>query len=264
MYGGSPLFEEGYEFIYNEIKKDIMISSMPGGTEIASCFALANPLSDVWTSEAQGWGLGMKCKVFDDRGESVVEKKGELVCTASFPCQPLYFLDDIKKEKYKESYFNVYSNVWRHGDYAEITGKGGVIVYGRSDATLNPGGARIGTPEIYEGVEKIDEIVDSVAISQKWIDDERVILFVKLKDGLTLDNELVKKIKTSLREKYSANHVPAKIIQVKDIPYTKNGKKVEIVLKKIIGCEPIENEESLINPESLKEYKRGFQELETR
>jgi len=148
--------------------------------------------------------------------------------------------------------------------YAEITGKGGVIVYGRSDATLNPGGARIGTAEIYEGVEKIDEIVDSVAISQKWIDDERVILFVKLKDGLTLDNELVKKIKTSLREKYSANHVPAKIIQVKDIPYTKNGKKVEIVLKKIIGCEPIENEESLINPESLKEYKRGFQELETR
>lgn len=255
MYGGSALFEEGHEFIYREIKSDIMLSSMPGGTEILSCFALANPLSPVYAGEVQGFGLGMKCHVFDENGNPVIGKKGELVCAASFPSQPLYFWDDPLLEKYKEAYFTIYHNVWRHGDFAEVTPRGSVVVYGRSDATLNPGGVRIGTSEIYRQLETIPEIEDSVVVGQDWNNDQRIILFIKMVEGATFSDELAKKIKTLIRTNCTPNYVPAKIIPVKDIPYTINNKKVEMAVKRVIENKSVLNRGALSNPESLELYK---------
>ncbi|MHB1406638.1 MAG: acetoacetate--CoA ligase [Desulfitobacteriaceae bacterium] len=248
---GSPLSEESFQFVYRDIKQDVCLSSISGGTDIISCFALGNPTGAVYTGELQCRGLGMKVESFDSAGRPLIDQKGELVCTAAFPSMPIYFWNDPEGVKYRKAYFDVYSNVWRHGDYIQITETGGVIIYGRSDATLNPGGVRIGTAEIYRQVEALPEILDSIVIGQKWNDDVRVILFVKLDSGIELTGELQQKIRTTIRENTTQRHVPAKILAVKDIPYTLNGKKVELAVFNVIHREPVLNQDALINPEVL-------------
>jgi acetoacetyl-CoA synthetase len=252
---GSPLSEESFRYIYQEIKKYVMLSSIAGGTDINGCFALGNPILPVRTGELQCRGLGMKVEVFDSEGNSIVNQQGELVCTAPFPSMPLYFLNDKDHQKYKDAYFRVYPGVWRHGDYAEITENEGMVIYGRSDATLNPGGIRIGTAEIYRIVESIKEVADSVVIDQQWKGDVRVVLFVKLKQGMELTERLVNKIKIRIRKSATPRHVPAKIIAVPDIPYTINMKKVELAVKNIIHGKPVKNLASIINPKALNFYK---------
>ncbi len=252
---GSPLSEESFRFVYQEIKQDIRLSSISGGTDIISCFALGNPIGAVYTGEMQCRGLGMKVESFDPEGRPLLQQKGELVCTAPFPSMPIYFWNDPDNVKYKKAYFDVYPNVWRHGDYVEITDTGGVIIYGRSDATLNPGGVRIGTAEIYRQVESLPEIRDSLVVGQKWNNDVRVILFVRLFDGVELDQELQQRIKKTIRENATPRHVPAKIIPIKDIPYTLNGKKVEMAVVNIIHNEPVLNQDALANPEALELFK---------
>lgn len=252
---GSPLSIESFHFVYRDIKKDICLSSISGGTDIVSCFALGNPIGAVYEGELQCRGLGMKVQAYDENGNPVVQQKGELVCTAPFPSMPIGFWNDPDKEKYKGAYFETYPNIWHHGDYIEITETGGMIIYGRSDATLNPGGVRIGTAEIYRQVENMPEIEDSLVVGQDWDNDVRVILFVKMANGISLDNELVKKIKKTIRENASPRHVPAKIINVKDIPYTINGKKVELAVRNVIHNRPVLNKDALANPEALEYYK---------
>jgi len=257
---GSPLSVESFHYVYRDIKEDLCLSSISGGTDIVSCFALGNPIGPVYPGELQCRGLGMKVEAYDNCGTPVINKKGELVCTAPFPSQPVGFWNDPDREKYQNAYFEVYPGIWHHGDYIEITGTGGVIIYGRSDATLNPGGGRIGTAEIYRQVEAMDEIVDSVVIGQEWDNDVRVILFVKLKEGVKLTEELIKKIKTNIRANTTPRHVPAKIIAVPDIPYTISGKKVELAVRKIIHNQPVKNRDALANPEAL-DYYRDIPEL---
>lgn len=252
---GSPLSVKSFEFVYRKIKKDLCLSSISGGTDIISCFALGNPIGPVYAGELQCRGLGMKVEAYDEKGNSVYNQKGELVCTAPFPSMPIGFWNDPERKKYKSAYFEVYPGVWHHGDYIEITDTGGVIIYGRSDATLNPGGVRIGTAEIYRQVEALPEIIDSIVVGQNWDNDERVILFVKLVKGVKLTDELIRKIKTTIRRNTTPRHVPAKIIQVTDIPYTINGKKVELAVKKMIHNEPVLNKDALANPEALDHYK---------
>lgn len=252
---GSPLSDESFEFVYRDIKKDVRLSSISGGTDIISCFALGNPLAPVYAGELQCRGLGMKVESFNREGQPVIGQKGELVCTASFPSMPIYFWNDLDNIKYKGAYFDVYPNEWRHGDYVEINEDGGVIIYGRSDATLNPGGVRIGTAEIYRQVETLPEIVDSIVVGQTWENDVRVLLFVKLADGMELSDELIRKIKGTIRENATPRHVPAKIIAVRDIPYTLNGKKVEMAVRSIIHNEPVLNRDALANPEALELFK---------
>jgi len=208
----------------------------------------------VKTGELQCRGLGMRVEAFDDAGNSVVERKGELVCTAPFPSMPIYFWNDLENSKYKAAYFERYPGVWHHGDYILITSEGGVVIYGRSDATLNPGGMRIGTAEIYRIVENMVEVEDSIVVGQDWEKDMRVILFVKLNEGIKLDDELMDKIKRNIREKTTPRHVPTKILAVNDIPYTINGKKVELAVKKIIHNQDVENRDALKNPEALDNY----------
>ncbi|MCK4614502.1 MAG: acetoacetate--CoA ligase [Thermoplasmata archaeon] len=257
---GSPLSIESFEFVYRDIKQDLVLSSISGGSDIVSCFALGNPIGPVWAGELQCRGLGIKVDVFDEKGNSIKGKKGELVCKASFPSQPIYFWDDEDKKKYRHAYFEVYPNVWHHGDYAELTEHNGMIIYGRSDATLNPGGVRIGTAEIYRPVEAMEEIMDSVVVGQNWDDDVRVILFVKLVGGVELDEELMKKIKRIIRTNCTPRHVPAKIIAIDDIPYTISGKKVELAVQKVIQNEEVLNRDALKNPEALELY-RDLEEL---
>jgi acetoacetyl-CoA synthetase len=252
---GSPLSVENFEYVYRDIKKDLQLASISGGSDIISCFALGNPIGPVIAGELQRRGLGMKVEVFDENGNSVIDQKGELVCTASFPSQPIYFWKDEGKKKYKSAYFEVYDNVWLHGDFAEITGNNGVIIYGRSDATLNPGGVRIGTAEIYRAVEAFTEVVDSLVVGQSWENDVRVILFVKLRENSTLTDELATTIRTTIRQTCSPRHVPARIIAVTDIPYTISGKKVEIAVRKIIEGQPVYNRDALAKPEALDLYK---------
>lgn len=259
---GSPLSVESFEYVYREIKQDLCLSSISGGTDLISSFAIGNPIGPVYAGELQCRGLGMKVESFDSEGKSVINQKGELVCTASFPSMPIYFWQDPNNKKYKRAYFDVFPNVWRHGDYIEINDAGGVIVYGRSDATLNPGGVRIGTAEIYRQVESLPEILDSLVVGQNWDNDVRVILFVKLADGVVLTEELIKKIKTTIRENTTPRHVPAKVIQVKDIPYTISGKKVEMAVRNIIHGEKVENRDALANPAALDLYKT-LPDLET-
>jgi len=229
---GSPLSIESFHYVYKEIKEDLHLASISGGTDIVSCFALGNPTGPVWEGELQCRGLGMKVDVFDDQGMSVRRVKGDLVCTASFPSQPVCFWNDPEKEKYRAAYFDVYPNIWRHGDFAEITEHDGVIIYGRSDATLKPGGVRIGTAEIYSVLENMEEVVDSVVVGQKWEDDERIVLFVRLAEGRTLDDDLVNRIKKRIRFDCTPRHVPSKVIAVRDIPYTISGKKVELAVRR--------------------------------
>ncbi|MFZ3170668.1 MAG: acetoacetate--CoA ligase [Carboxydocellales bacterium] len=255
LSSGSPLSVESFEYVYREVKADLCLSSISGGTDIISCFALGNPIGQVFTGELQCRGLGMKVQGFDADGKSVLNQKGELVCTASFPSMPVYFWDDPDFAKYKKAYFDVYQNVWRHGDFIEITDSGGVIIYGRSDTTLNPGGVRIGTAEIYRQVEVLPEIIDSLVLGQNWKNDVRVILFVKLVEGVEFSEVLVKKIKTVIRKNATPRHVPDKIIQVADIPYTISGKKVETAVSNIIHNEPVINRDALANPEALDLFK---------
>ncbi|MFZ5568785.1 MAG: acetoacetate--CoA ligase [Thermodesulfobacteriota bacterium] len=251
---GSPLSIEGFHFIYREVKQDLQLSSISGGTDLNGCFALGNPMGPVYAGELQCRGLAMRVESFDDQGNSVTGQQGELVCTAPFPSMPIYFWDDPDGKKYHAAYFNIYPNIWRHGDFIEINDRGGVIIYGRSDATLNPGGVRIGTAEIYRQVEQIPEIEDSVVIGQNWKNDIRVILFVKLGPGADLNEALITRIKTTIRDNASPRHVPAKIIAVPGIPYTLNMKKVELAVKKTIENKPVLNKEALLNPEVLDFY----------
>ena len=254
MSTGSPLPTEGFDFVYQAIKSDLQLASISGGTDLNGCFFLGNPIGPVYAGELQCRGLGMKVEAYDPDGNPVYNTKGELVCTAPFPSMPLYFWDDPDGKKYHDAYFDIYPGVWRHGDFIEINDRGGVIIYGRSDATLNPGGVRIGTAEIYRQVEQLEEIADSVVVGQPWNNDVRVVLFVKLKPGYELTEDLKKRIRTTLKESASPRHVPAKIIEVPDVPYTLNMKKVEVAVRKAILNEPIKNKDALSNPEVLNYY----------
>ncbi len=251
---GSPLSAESFEFVYRDIKEDLCLSSISGGTDIISCFALGNPMGAVYSSELQCRGLGMKVEAYDEQGNSVIGQKGELVCTLSAPSMPIYFWNDPDKTKYRKAYFEVYPGVWQHGDYIEITEHGGVIIYGRSDATLNPGGVRIGTAEIYRQVENIPEILDSLVVGQEWDDDVRIVLFVKLRESNNLTDELIDRIKTTIRKNCTPRHVPARCIPVADIPYTISGKKVELAVRNVIHGLEVKNKDALANPEALDYY----------
>ena len=253
---GSPLSKDGFKYIYNKIKKDVHLSSISGGTDIISCFVLGNLFQPVYAGEIQNRGLGMDVDIFDEQGSSINNKKGELVCKTPFPSMPIKFWNDEGNEKYKSAYFEKYNNVWHHGDFAKITDNGGFIIFGRSDTTLNPGGVRLGTAEIYNVVEKFDEIQESIAIGQSWKNDIRIILFVVLNSGYNLNDEVKDKIKKTLRSHVSPRHVPSKIIAVSEIPKTKNGKLVELAVKQTVEGDEIKNLEALANPDSLKQFKK--------
>lgn len=252
---GSPLSPEQFDFVYHDIKEDVQLASISGGSDLNGCFAGGNPIAPVYRGELQCRNLGMKVEAFDEKGKPVYNHKGELVCTAPFPSMPIYFWDDPDGTKYHAAYFDVFPNVWRHGDFIEITDTGGVIIYGRSDATLNPGGVRIGTAEIYRQMEAIEEIADSVVVGQDWKGDVRVILFVVMKENTALTDVIKNKIVSLIRKNASPRHVPAKIIAVKGVPYTLNMKKVELAVRKIIHNQPVLNRDALANPDVLDYYK---------
>ena len=252
---GSPLSEDSFKYIYKNIKKDVHLSSISGGTDIVSCFVLGNLFQPVYLGEIQNRGLGMDVDIFDEKGFSIKNKKGELVCKKPFPSMPVKFWNDKGDKKYKSAYFNKYKNIWHHGDFAKITNNGGFIIFGRSDTTLNPGGVRLGTAEIYGVVEKFKEIKESIVIGQKWKDDIRVILFIVLNKNYNLTNKIKHKIKMAIRNDASPRHVPKKIISISDIPKTKNGKLVELAVKQTVEGETIKNLEALANPDSLKQFK---------
>lgn len=253
---GSPLTAQNFAYVYQDIKQDIQLSSISGGTDIISCFMLGNPLLPVYSEEIQCRGLGMKVEAFDNTGSPVLGQTGELVCTKPFPSMPVSFWDDPDGAKYRAAYFEQYPGIWRHGDYIKITERGGVVVFGRSDATLNPGGVRIGTAEIYNPVEAMPEIKDSLVIGQRWRDDIRIVLFVVLHDGFSLTDELKKRIRETIRQHNTPRHVPSVILQIQEVPRTLNAKKVEIAVTQIIHGEPVRNRDSLANPDSLKQFER--------
>jgi len=260
---GSPLSAEGFEYVYQAIKEDLHFNSVSGGTDINGCFANGSPTLPVYAGELQRPALGMKVKCYDEKGNPVVDQMGELVCEAPSPSMPLYFWNDPGNEKYKEAYFNVYPNVWRHGDYVMIhSDTKGITFFGRSDAILKPSGVRIGTAEIYNEIEKLPEIIDSLAIGQEWKGDQRIILFVKLAQGYSLTEDLKNKIRKTLRENASPRHIPAKMIEVPDIPYTLNMKKVETAVTNLIHGRPVLNRDALINPEALDYYESILFELQ--
>ena len=262
---GSPLSAEGFEYVYKAIKEDLHFNSISGGTDINGCFVAGSPTLPVYAGELQSRALGMKVKAYDEKGNPVVDRQGELVCEAPSPSMPLYFWNDPHNERYLNAYFRFYphKNVWRHGDYIVIhSDTGGVTFYGRSDAVLKPSGVRIGTAEIYNIVEKLPEIADSLAVGQNWKGDQRIILFVKVAPGYSLTEELKDKIRRSLRENASPRHVPALIMEVPDIPYTFNMKKVEIAVTNIINGKPVMNRDALVNPESLDYFEKIFPELQ--
>ncbi len=251
---GSPLSVEGFEFIYNEVKSDLQLASIAGGTDLNGCFALGNPMGPVYAGELQCRGLAMDVRAFDESGHEMINREGELVCCKPFPSMPIYFWDDPDGSKYHSAYFDVFANIWRHGDFVTVTDHGGVVMLGRSDATLNPGGVRIGTAEIYRQLEQMEEVEDSVVIGQNWKNDIRVILFVKLAPGYELTDDLKNKIKQTIRTNASPRHVPAKILSTPEVPYTLNMKKVELAVKKIIEGQPVLNRDALGNPEALDYY----------
>ena len=254
---GSPLVHESFDYVYQNIKSDVHLASISGGTDIVSCFVLGNPISPVWRGEIQGAGLGLAVDVFDDDGKPIPAGagSGELVCTKPFPCMPVCFWNDADGAKYHAAYFERFDNIWCHGDWIERTTHGGLIIHGRSDATLNPGGVRIGTAEIYRQVEQVPEVAESIAVGQDWDGDVRIILFVKLKAGAALDEALMGKIKSQIKQGASPRHVPAIIIQITDIPRTKSGKITEIAVRDVIHGRKIKNIEALANPEALDLYK---------
>jgi acetoacetyl-CoA synthetase len=258
---GSPLAPESFDFVYDAIGDDLQLASISGGTDILSCFALGNPVLPVRRGELQCRGLGMAVQVFDENGKPVVEEHGELVCTKPFPSAPVGFWNDSDGSRYRAAYFERFPGVWAHGDFAELTVDGGIIIHGRSDAVLNPGGVRIGTAEIYRQVEKLDEIVESIAIGQNWKDDVRVVLFVVLRDGVQLDVALQQRIRTVIRDNATPRHVPAKILAVPEIPRTKSGKIVELAVRSAVHGEVVKNTEALANPEALA-YFANIAELD--
>jgi acetoacetyl-CoA synthetase len=252
---GSPLVPESFDFVYEQIKTDLCLSSISGGTDIISCFILGCPVLPVHRGEIQCAGLGMKVEAFDEEGRSLTGEKGELVCTAPFPSMPVGFWNDPDGARYRAAYFDKFPNVWCHGDYVERTANGGVVIYGRSDAVLNPGGVRIGTAEIYRQVEQLDEVVESLVIGQDWEGDVRVVLFVVLRQGLELDGALRDAIKAQIRRNTTPRHVPARIVQVGDIPRTKSGKIVELAVREVVHGRPVKNKEALANPEALEQFR---------
>ena len=252
---GSPLSEDSFKYIYKNVKEDVHLSSISGGTDIVSCFVLGNLFQPVYAGEIQNRGLGMDVDIFNDKGASIKNQKGELVCKTPFPSMPIRFWNDEGDAKYKSAYFEKYKNVWHHGDFAKITNNEGFVIFGRSDTTLNPGGVRLGTAEIYNVVEKFKEIKESIVIGQSWNNDVRIILFVVLNKGYNLDKETIIKIKKKIKIEASPRHVPSKIITISEVPKTKNGKLVELAVKQIIEGQKIKNLEALGNPDSLKQFK---------
>ncbi|MCX8106593.1 MAG: acetoacetate--CoA ligase [Ignavibacterium album] len=251
---GSPLTDANFHWVYKNVKDDVLLSSISGGTDIISCFMLGCPIVPVYSGEIQCRGLGMKVEAWDENGISILDQKGELVCTAPFPSRPIYFWNDEDGSKYLNAYFSYFTGVWRHGDYIRITKEGGVIVYGRSDSTLNPGGVRIGTAEIYKVVEAMEEVSDSLVVGKNINGDVEVILFVVLKEGKVLDEELINKIKSNIRKSTTPRHVPSKIFQISEVPYTISGKKVEIAVTRILNKQKIDNKDALANPISLEQF----------
>ncbi len=252
---GSVLAPEGFDYVYAKIKRDVQLASISGGTDIVSCFMLGNPIGPVHRGEIQARGLGMKVEVFDETGAPVEGAKGELVCTLAFPSMPVGFWNDPSGEKYRAAYFDKFPGVWTHGDWVELTATGGIVVYGRSDATLNPGGVRIGTAEIYRQVEQIDEVLESLVIGQDWQADVRVVLFVRLRPGLALGPELEARIRKRIRDSTTPRHVPARIVQVDDIPRTKSGKIVELAVRDVVHGRAVKNREALANPDALDLFR---------
>lgn len=252
---GSPLLPENFDFVYRDIKQDVCLSSISGGTDICSCFALGNSNLPVYRGQLQCLGLGLSVKVLDENKNSLIGEPGELACDKAFPAMPVYFWHDEDNSRYKSAYFNKYPDIWCHSDRAEITPQGGMIIYGRSDTTLNPGGVRIGTAEIYRQVEKHTEVLESIVVGQEWGDDTRVILFVVMQDGYQLDDNLIQQIKTTIRQNTTPRHVPAKIIAVTDIPKTISGKMVELAVRDVIHGKDVANTDALANPEALDLYK---------
>ena len=252
---GSPLSKDGFNYIYNNVKKDVHLSSISGGTDIVSCFVLGNLFQAVNSGEIQNKGLGMDVDIFDENGLSLKNSKGELVCKKPFPSMPVKFWNDKNDKKYKSAYFEKYKNIWHHGDFAKITNNGGFVIFGRSDTTLNPGGVRLGTAEIYSEVEKLKEIQEAIVIGQSWNNDIRILLFVVVNKNYNLDSKLIDKIKKTIRTNASPRHVPSKIISINEIPKTKNGKLVELAVKQTIEGDTIKNLEALANPESLEQFK---------
>ena len=259
---GSPLSDENFEFIYNEVKEDLQLASISGGSDLNGCFALGNPIGPVYTGELQCRGLGMKVYAYDESGKPVVGQQAELVCAAPFPSMPIFFWGDEDGSKYHSAYFDEYPGIWTHGDFIMVTEHGGVIMFGRSDATINPGGVRIGTAEIYRRLDAMEELEDSVIVGQSWNNDVRVILFVKMAKGFDLTDELQNKIRADIRANASPRHVPAKIIACPDVPYTLNMKKVELAVKKTIEGKEVKNKDALKNPEAL-DFFGGLEELKS-
>jgi acetoacetyl-CoA synthetase len=252
---GSPLLPEGFDFVYRDVKADVQLSSISGGTDIVSCFALGCPTRPVYRGEIQCRGLGMRVEVFDADGRALVGERGELVCTAPFPSMPLGFWGDADGSKYRAAYFERFHGVWHHADYAALTEHDGLIIYGRSDAVLNPGGVRIGTAEIYTAVEALPEIAEALAVAQDWQGDVRIVLFVRLQSGHTLDAALDKKIRTTIRARTTPRHVPAKIIAVPDLPRTLSGKLTELAVRNVIHGQPVHNRDALANPGALEHFR---------
>jgi acetoacetyl-CoA synthetase len=259
---GSPLMPETFDYIWKNIKQDVQISSLSGGTDIVSCFVMGNPISPVHRGEIQGSALGMAIDIFDENGNSISTEPGELVCTKPFPCRPIGFWKDKQNEKYHNAYYEKFLNTWHHGDFCEWTENHGLIIHGRSDTTLNPGGVRIGTAEIYRQLENIDEIIECLAVGQKWQDDERIILFVIMKKDVELTTDLINKIKQHIRQNTTPRHVPAKIIAMSDLPRTKNNKLTETTVRDIIHGKEIKNKEALLNPDCLVFFTK-IAELQT-
>ena len=259
---GSPLSGDNFQYVYDSIKKNVHLASIAGGTDLVSCFVLGNIYSPVYKGQIQNNGLGMNTDVFSDKGKSLINKKGELVCKSPFPSMPKLFWNDSNNKKYKKAYFKKFKNIWHHGDYAERKKNGGYVIYGRSDATLNPGGVRLGTAEIYSVVEKFKEVKESIVVSQTWDNDVRIILFLVLDIPNSLNDDLIEKLKKTIRSQASPRHVPSKIIEVNDIPRTKNGKIVELAVKNIIEGNKIKNIQALANPNALKQYK-NLKQLKT-
>jgi len=260
---GSVLSPESFDYVYEKIKKDVQLSSFSGGTDIVSCFIQGSPILPVYRGECQCRGLGMAVEVFDDSGQPVIDQKGELVCTATFPSQPAFFWGDKTGKQYHDAYFAVTKNTWHHGDYVKLTKHGGMIIYGRSDTTLNPGGVRIGTSEIYRYVEQLDDVLESIVIGQEWDNDTRLVLFVVLRPSVTLTSELEDRIKITLRKNCTPRHVPQKIIQVESIPRTKSGKIVELAVREVVHGRPVKNISALANPEALDQFT-NISELQER
>jgi acetoacetyl-CoA synthetase len=253
---GSPLSAEGFDTVYQSVSKKVALQSISGGTDIISCFVLGSPMLPIYRGEIQCAGLGMDVAVFNDKGEAVVGTKGELVCRQSFPSMPVGFWNDDNQEKYRAAYFSRFPGVWTHGDYAEQTQRNTWIIYGRSDTVLNPGGVRIGTAEIYRQVEQLPEIIEAIVIGQQWQDDVRVVLFVRLAPGRTLDTELQRRIRQTIRHGASPRHVPAVIAQVQDIPRTLSGKIAETAVRDLLNGQPVNNADALANPLALEEYRQ--------